>query len=158
MAVEAFVQSGPHGLSAATSVDAEALQGLTRGVTYRATITRAVGRSVRQHNLFWALCKIVSDNVECFPPLSTEAAANLLKLRAGHATPVSLADGTVVFVPASISFAKADQDTFNRFFGRALDVVVRDLLPEIPSSAVRAEIEAMTSGSGQAPRREAVNA
>lgn len=143
MATDLILQKRGTLLLPASPADMEALDGLSAGIDYRAVLTRAQGRSVRQHRLLWGLAKLIAENLESDPPLTSEGVVALLKLRTGHTQPVKLASGEYVLIPRSIAFAKLDQDQFNRFFERALVAVERDLIPGLPTETLRAEIETM---------------
>lgn len=140
MAEELFLRRGLRGLEPCSAADAETVDGLSGGIDYRCVLTRAAGRSVRQAAMYWSLCKLVSDNYDPGFPMSKDNVSDLLKLRTGHCSPVKMADGTVVLIPSSVSFAKADQDVFNRFFERALLVIARDIIPGLDCDSARREI------------------
>jgi hypothetical protein len=68
----------------------------------------------------------------------TESLLDALKIAVGHVRPVMKADGDMIFLPKSISFASLGEDAFRRFKNRALYVLSRilgfdavTLLPEI---------------------------
>lgn len=155
MATEAFVVYHPgKGTAPATAADAEAMDELAQGVTYRATFTRAQGRSIRHHRLLFALIEIARENYDGV--LTKEAVLDVLKLRTGHVRLTQLATGEVIMAPASINFASMDQDAFNKWFPRAVDVLCRDLCPGLDHALAMREIE-RRSGQGAAgannPRR-----
>ncbi len=69
-------------------------------------------RSLPQHRMFWAWAQTVADNTD---GLDRQAAADLLKIIAGHVTTVGLPSGDVLRVPRSISFSAMSQDEANDF-------------------------------------------
>lgn len=148
MATEAFVTYQPgKGAIPVTPADAEALDELSQDVTYRATFTRAQGRSLRHHRLLFALIEIARENYD--GELTKDAVLDVLKLRTGHVRLTQLATGEVIMAPASINFASMDQDAFNKWFPRAVDVLCRDLCPGLAHDLAMREIE-RRSGQGAA--------
>lgn len=151
MATEAFITYQPgKGAIPASSADAEALDELAQGVTYRGTFTRAQGRSIRHHRLLFALIEIARENYA--GELTKDAVLDVLKLRTGHVRLTQLASGEVIMAPASINFASMDQDAFNKWFPRAVDVLCRDLCPGLERELAMREIE-RRSGQGPAERQ-----
>jgi hypothetical protein len=146
MAMEAFITYQPgKGAIPATSADAEAMDALTQGVSYRAVFTRAQGRSLRQHRMLFALIEIARENYD--GELTKDAVLDVLKLRTGHVRVTQLPSREVVMAPASISFASMDQDAFNEWFPRAVDVLCRDFVPGLAHDLAMREIE-YRSGQG----------
>ena len=98
-------------------------------------------RSGPQHRLFFALLKKVFDNqTEC---KTMDVLLAVIKLGTGHAEVMKTAQGFYFSVPKSISFSKMDRDAFEKFFRRAVDFVVSDILPGIDKSALTAEVYQM---------------
>jgi hypothetical protein len=97
-------------------------------------------RCLSHHRLYWALCQIVAANME--GDYDAEVVSDVIKVRAGHVTPVKTARGEL-FLPKSISFSNMDQVAFRDFFDRALRVVVTDIIPGLNSDVLRAEVEAI---------------
>lgn len=52
--------------------------------------------------------------------------------------------GGVVYVPRSIAFAKMGQDEFSAFLDRCIQLVCSAIIPNLPESDLRAELENMT--------------
>jgi hypothetical protein len=150
MATEAFITYDPMtGAGPATMADAEAMNDLAQGVVYRATFTRAQGRSLRHHRLLFALIEIARENYD--GELTKDAVLDVLKLRTGHVRLTQLASGEVIMAPASINFASMDQDAFNEWFPKALDVLCRDFVPGLAHDLAMREIERRSGqGSGSA--------
>lgn len=97
-------------------------------------------RCLGHHRLYWTLMQMVADNMDGH--YSAEVVSDVVKVRAGHVTPVRTARGEV-FIPKSISFAAMDQHAFNEFFDRALAVVTTDILPGVDSETLRQEVMSM---------------
>jgi hypothetical protein len=140
MATEAFITYEPgKGAVPATSADAEALDALVQGKPYRAVFTRAQPRSLRQLRMLFALVQIARENYD--GEITKDAVLDVLKLRTGHVRVTQLPSREVVMAPASINFASMDQDAFNEWFPRAVDVLCRDFVPGLAHELAMREIE-----------------
>jgi hypothetical protein len=128
------------GLWAASAPDAETMDTLAEGVDYRAVLTRVQGRSVQHNRLLFALIKIAGEN--CDEELTTRAILDVLKLKTGHVQVSKLPSGEIMMTPSSISFEKMDQDEFNKWFPRAIDVIARDFLNGADPLALTREVHA----------------
>lgn len=146
MATEAFITYEPgRGAIPATAADAEAMDALTKGASYRAVFTRAKPRSLRQHRLLFALIKIARENYD--GEITEKTVLNVLKLRTGHVEVAKLPSGEIIMAPSSINFHSMDQDAFNLWFPRAVDVLCRDFVPGLAHDLAMREIE-KRSGQG----------
>ena len=67
----------------------------------------------------------------------------VIKLGTGHADVVQTEAGFYFSVPKSISFSKMDRDAFQKFFDRAVDFVISDILPGIEKAGLTAEVYSM---------------
>ena len=128
----------------------EAMNSLARDVDYRVSCTRVRGRSVQHLRFLFALIKIARENYA--QPITSEAVKEVLKLRTGHVNIVQLSTGEVIMFPASISFEKMDQDQFNQWFPRAVDVLCRDFCPGLDRVMAMREIE-REAGAKWEPRQ-----
>lgn len=147
MAHELFVvKTAGGGLIPATAADAEALDAVEAGQTYRAVLTTARGRSLEQHRLLFAMIKLIIENSPIEPKLTKDTVLAVLKLRSGHVKVASLPSGEVIMFPASIAFEKLPQDRFNVWFEKALDIMCRDFVPNLPVETARREITAIAEG------------
>ena len=115
------------------------LEGIADGTVINCKWSRS--RSGQHHKLFFALLKKVFDNqTEC---KTMDVLLAVIKLGTGHAEVMKTAQGFYFSVPKSISFSKMDRDAFEKFFRRAVDFVVSDILPGIDKSALTAEVYQM---------------
>ena len=48
--------------------------------------------------------------------------------------------GDIVYIPKSINFASMGQDTFNEFYSRAIDIALRDFMPDATEGEIEAHI------------------
>lgn len=125
-------------LAPETASDAEAMDGMARGVTYRIVATRAAGRSLRHHNLLFALIAIARENYD--GPITTDAVLDVLKLQTGHTNVVKLLSGQIILTPKSISFVSMGHDEFKVFFDKALVILCRDFVPGLDLELAKREI------------------
>lgn len=144
MAIELLVERRGYRLAPMSAADEESMDGLASGVTYRAVITRAKGRSVQHHRLLFALIGMARENFD--GELSIAAVLDVLKLKTGHVRITQLPSGELIMAPASISFESMDQDPFNAWFPRAVDVIAREFLNGADPLAVTREAHARVAG------------
>lgn len=83
-------------------------------------------RSQQFHKLFFALLKIVSDNID---NCSVDNLLDVIKLGTGHTKIVELPDGGFYTIPKSISFSAMDEAEFSMFFTKAVDFIIKELVP-----------------------------
>ena len=97
-------------------------------------------RSQRHHRLFFAMLKIVSDNLD---NCSVDNLLDIIKIGIGHTKIVKMPDGRLYAIPMSISFSSLDQDAFAEIFTKAGDYVIQEILPGIDRDALTYEIYEM---------------
>ena len=113
-------------------------QALPVGQVFKAKITR--GRNLKHHRKFFALLKVVMDNLPeanaaRWP--TTDRLLLELKLQTGRFDMHhSLGDKTVP-VPQSISFAKMEQGDFEQFYNDCIDIIVKHIIPGIDEAGLR---------------------
>lgn len=100
-------------------------------------------RNPKHHRMFWALMTIVWNNMdhERYPTVENLVAA--VKISTGHRETVQLPNGTEVYIPKSISFAKMDQTEFSSFYDRVCDLLAKHFLPGVTSAELKAEVSIM---------------
>jgi len=142
-------RAGSH-LIPSSQVEEDLLREIPEAVHVRVEIVRE--RSARQNRMFRALCDKVS---RALNQMGDEAAtpfmvAERFKMITGHYTlvPLSLplqhATGErYAVITRSIAFHKMDQGTFNKFMNRVTAFTVTELLPHLPSSTLKDQIEGM---------------
>ena len=118
-----------------TEEGADALRRIKDGDILEVQFTRP--RSQRHHKLFFAMLKIVQDNRDSG---SIDELLDIIKIGVGHTNIILVPNIGLVAVPKSINFASMDQDQFNKFFNRAVDFIVADILPGIDKAALTAEV------------------
>jgi hypothetical protein len=98
-------------------------------------------RNLRQFQLYWALMQIVADNSDYYD--SKEQVSDMMKVATGHTSTFIDHHGQIWHELKSISFDNMDQDTFNAYFDRCIDIIVRRFLPNLPEGDLRREVEDM---------------
>lgn len=111
------------------------------GETLKAFIKRP--RNVRMHNLYFALVGLVYDNLPEGRYQTFEQFHTALKVALGHCDTVICRDGSVAYIPKSISFAKMGQDEFAAFFDNVIAMVIKHFLPGVSDAELRREVESM---------------
>lgn len=89
-------------------------------------------RNVKFHRLFWKIVDLVAKNCDLTP----NQLAYILKVETGHCEVVKYR-GVYVQAPKSISFAKMDETEFRKFWDRAVDYLIAEVIP----GTGRAELE-----------------
>jgi hypothetical protein len=74
---------------------------------------------------------------------SVEALSGAVKVAAGIRTEFALPNGTVGWIPGSISFAKMDQTEFNEFYNKVCDLIAAHFLPGVTSEELKHEVSLM---------------
>ncbi len=90
-------------------------------------------RNLGHHRKYWALVGFLVSNGTM--GWDSELTHEVIKYGSGLATTHTLTNGTVICVGGSISFASMDQIEFEKFYERALDFAVQDILPAQQYSA-----------------------
>ena len=119
----------------------EVLRKVWSGEAIKCTITRP--RNIKFHNKFFAMLGIVLKNQEHYA--SMDELLGVCKIRIGHVTVVSTGYGTEKW-PKSISFAAMDETEFSAFYDRAVDWVLREVIPGLQRQHLDAEVEAELIG------------
>lgn len=104
----------------------------------KASIT--VPRNPKQHNFYFALLKLVCENME--EPLTVEALKEYLKIKLNHVEVIEY-KGEVVKLPKSINFASMDQTAFKDYFDRSLNFICAEIIPGLSETKVRNELGQM---------------
>jgi hypothetical protein len=131
------------GLRPVDDIGTQALSRLKQGDIVTVEYTRP--RNPRHHRLFFALLNIVANNSPHYD--DPEQVLLALKIATGHVVPHIAYDGKTYMIPQSIAFHKMDQDAFDRFFNKCVDVVVRRFLPGVTDAELRMELETMCRAS-----------
>jgi hypothetical protein len=109
-------------LAPANEITEDYIKSLPHGEIFKAKISRP--RNVDHHRKFFALLDIAFNNQERYK--NPEHLRKVYTLKAGFYEVVETDKGDV-YLPDSISFAKMDQDEFQDFYNKFLDVVVKEL-------------------------------
>jgi hypothetical protein len=97
-------------------------------------------RNPRFHRKFFALIRLCVQNTEGW---DTQSLREYVAVETGWFTPytIPVLPGVVLKRAKSISFAKMDDLAFERFFTRAMDVLLEKVVPHIPEAELRAAVE-----------------
>jgi len=82
-------------------------------------------RNYEHHKKFFALLNLVLENTEKYDTIDQLLVE--VKLRLGYVSTL-IVDGNICYTPKSISFAKMKQDTFNKFYSKTIDIVLKYFL------------------------------
>ena len=107
-----------------------------QGKTLRCEVTEP--RNIGHHRKFFAMLNIVLQNQDHYQ--SIDQLLNVCKMRIGHVESVMTKHGLIEW-PASISWAKMDQDAFEAFYDRAVKWVCLEVIPGLAEKQLRAEVE-----------------
>lgn len=122
-----------------TPLDGELLAEYPAAKRLRVALTQP--RSNPHLRLYWSMLRLVVDNLDT--PVTTEALHEWVKLKCGVSVAIPLRSGAVDHVPGSVAFDKMDQDQFNRFFDRAMGLIVEHLIPGLSKGRLESEARAM---------------
>lgn len=138
MPTKLIMRRGQYGLLPADTAQQEAFDDLPWHVDLTVEVKRP--RFGKHHRLLFALLKRTVENTDDFP--STDILLTWIKIKTGHVEMVIWEDGKTVYVPKSINFASMDQESFRKFFDRAIDAIVQKYGWDRP--ALLGEIESAT--------------
>tara|TARA_R100000900_G_scaffold116787_3_gene91748 strand:- start:967 stop:1386 length:420 start_codon:yes stop_codon:yes gene_type:complete len=98
-------------------------------------------RNLKHHRLFYALMRKVFENQERFKTIDEMIIA--IKVGIKHCDQYPLKNGNVCYIPKSISFEKMEQLEFNEFFDRAINLIIKDIIPNTDKKELLAEVYQM---------------
>lgn len=99
-------------------------------------------RNGRFHRLFFAMLHVVLENQDRYD--NVEQLLLEVKVRTGYFDEFITADGEIVYIPKSISFAAMDEIAFRRFYQRAVSVIVEHILPGLDEEQLRRAVLSLT--------------
>lgn len=83
-------------------------------------------RNIQHHRKLFALLNLAVDNWPEDQPTTVEALLGAIKLSTGHYDSITTAKGTFR-IPKSINFESMDQEEFNPFYDKAMEIISRVL-------------------------------
>lgn len=104
----------------------EAIKGIPLGEVIKAEWSRP--RNYKFHKYFFAMLKLIVENTDGRFK-SSKHLLQAVKIGVGSCDLITLKDGTEIWFPHSISFAKMGEDQFRDFFNKAVDWVILNVLP-----------------------------
>lgn len=132
---------------------AEAIGKMKHGEVVRADIRRT--RNLKHHRKLFALLRVVFDaQPEPHEFLTKGDLLDALKIAVGHCTK-SRHFGHDIVVPKSISWAAMDQATFEPFYDRIVDVILRHVLPHTERADLDREVYSILDNRNYMEERNA---
>lgn len=128
-------------LKACYPSDVGKIQKLKVGEFYACKIVKP--RNLKHHRKFFTLIRLVFQNL----PEGMEAmfksdkdVLNEFKLQTGHYTKHNTLGGKVTYIPSSISFAAMNQDDFDVFYDRCIDIAIKYFFDGLGRKALKDEV------------------
>ena len=100
-------------------------------------------RSIQHHRWFFALVRMVWENIDHERYPSEDDLRAALTISAGHRIRIELPGGEVAYMARSIAWDKMDQLEFREFTERCLDAIYKHFIPGLHNEAVRRQIESL---------------
>lgn len=119
-------------------MDSEDVMRLPAGKPLKVKATQP--RSLPQHRLYWALLRLVCDNLD--QPVDDKSLHKWVKLRLGYSVAIPAKSGHV-YVDGSIAFDEMSQAEFRVYFDQAVDLIRREMIPGIGKAQLENEARAM---------------
>lgn len=94
-------------------------------------------RNIAHHAKFFAMLQMILENQEHYT--SVDDILTAFKFAIGHTRKIKTRAG-MIEIPESISFAKMDQPAFDKFYSRALDFVVAEVIPGMDKTDLEREL------------------
>lgn len=95
-------------------------------------------RNYQNLKRYFALMNIVVENQEVFK--SAEQLKEAIKFELGYTELIRKMDGTFIEKPKSINFASMDEDLFQSYFSKSIDVILKHVLPGTDREDLLAEV------------------
>ena len=121
--------------------DAEAVKHIPIGESVKAKFVKS--RNVKHHRKFFGMLQMVTENI---PETIADQYENMdyllteIKFQVGHVEIHNTLGGKIEHVPKSISFGKMDQVEFEKFYNRAVDVILKHILKDITRETFDKEV------------------
>lgn len=105
----------------------ELIESMKGGEIVAAEITRP--RNLGHHRKFFALVNVVFEAQERYP--TRDHLLDAIKIGIGHYDLVPINKKQTVIKTRSISFARMDQENFEKFYNKAVDHILKAILPGV---------------------------
>ena len=133
------------GGAAAENADGQAvLARFPIGMLFPADVADPRRRSGQYHRFFFCLVNKVWENQSAYK--TADHLRKALLIRLGHCAEYRFKDGTMVFMPDSMAFARMTSEEAERFMGEAIKFLCEEVIPGLEPNALRREIEEMIGG------------
>lgn len=144
MSAPAFFRKEVGGLRPIGEVAQEIVRRIALNQIVRADIRRP--RNMKLHAKLWVMLTIVAENLP--GQWVAEDVLDVVKMRLGHVRQIPTAKG-VITLPGSISLASMPGDEFERFYERAVQCVIAEVIPGLKGADLAAEVEAKLKEFGE---------
>lgn len=142
---EVFLTKAQGGkLIAASEGDYALLKGYKVGDVIKAKISKP--RNGGHHRKAWALINLIFENQGQY-----KGVADLMveiKLKTGHYTEHLTTKGALIYVPKSISFASMEQDTFEVWYNKLIDVALQNWFDGKTEQEIRSYVDSVMGFTG----------
>jgi hypothetical protein len=146
MATELLILPEKHHLVPATPYDAELVDGLRDRTHYKAKLTLATVRSVKQNRYYWGgVLETAIDNHPFY--LSSKPLHIWLKTRLGLVEKMTFHDNTAHFEVDSTSFGSMPSDEFKSFLDNAILLICTEVIPGLDPAMLKSDAERRTGVS-----------
>lgn len=144
MATEAILRKTMGALRPMDAAGEEILSDIPNNELVRVQISRP--RNPQHHRKWRALIAAIFPHQDTYPTEDLLIAA--MKVALGYGDTVKLPDGRTIIVPKSLSFAKLDQAGFEKFYDRALTLILSKILPGVNKKDLEREVADILAGYG----------
>jgi len=142
MAIEVLLVREGNRLAAADPISAEAISALKHKETFTASIRRQ--RNPKHHRKWWALLSIIFPHQNAFA--TVQDLNNAIKIGVGLFESGKTVDGLPWVSPKSISYAAMDQNAFEQFYDKAVDMILTRIVPTISRADLEAQVHEILDG------------
>lgn len=141
MAETVFLKADGLGILRPIDISSEEIVRGMAGKEVKAVLT--MPRNARHHRKYFALMNVVFDAQEYFKNI--DHMRKSIECELEFCDVIQLKD-RVLTIPKSISFARMDQNEFEKLYDRTLDFIVEKVLPNIDRSDLVREVEEFLGG------------
>jgi hypothetical protein len=142
MAIDVLMVKEKGRLVPADSLSAEAIASIGDKEYVTATIRRP--RNPAHHRKLWALLTVVFEAQSVFA--TTYDLLNAIKIATGLFDTGRTVEGIPWVAPGSIAFASMDQNRFEEWYRKAVDVILTKIIPNTQKADLEQQVHAILAG------------
>jgi len=131
-------------LCAASQQDYELMRSWRVGDVVKTKMSKP--RNGKHHRKAFALFNFIFENQDKYKSL--EDLLVEIKLKAGHYKEHITTKGEMIYVPKSISFSKMEQDEFDVFYNKSIDIALQHFMQGMSEHQIRAHVEGVMGFTG----------